>query len=149
MESPPFLPPTWTDLDRFDATGGVRRTRKENPLGALTTLMTRHLATLFRRPRTRWQLPARRDAGYALRAAVTTVVLVTAGGLEHLVNELRLTWTRLRLLSRDEPGYTTTTLIMVALVVVIALAAFVVLWMTVISRAIHTRVPCHPGKPCG
>jgi hypothetical protein len=80
---------------------------------------------------------------------VTTQVLVTNGGLEYLVNELRLSWNRLRLLSRDEAGYTTKTAMVVGLVVVIALAAFVVLWMTVIAKAIHTRVGCHPGKPCG
>ena len=118
-------------------------------MGTLTTLMTRNLATLFRRTRTRLQLLARSDASYALRAAVTTLVLVTTGGLEYPVNELRLTWNRLRLLSHDETGYTTTAVIVVALVVVIAFAAFVVLWMTVISKAIHTRVSCHPGKPCG
>jgi fatty acid desaturase len=93
--------------------------------------------------------PRSKRCGYALRAAVTTLVFVTTGGLEYLVNELRLSWNRLRRLSRDEAGYTTTTVIVVALVVVIALAAFVVLWMTVISKAIHTRVECHPGKPCG
>ena len=118
-------------------------------MGALTTLMTRHLATLFRRTRTRLQLLARGDADHALRAAVTTLVLVSTGGLEDLVNELRLTWTRLWLLTRDEAGYTTTTVIIVGFVVVIAFAAFVFLWMTVISKAIHTRVSCHPGRPCG
>ncbi len=116
-------------------------------MGALTTLMTRHQATLFRRTRTRLQLLARR--GYSVGAAVTILVLVTTGGLEYLLNELRVTWNRLRLLSRDEAGYTTTTGIIVALVVVIVFAAFVVLWMTVISKAIHTRVSCHSGRPCG
>ena len=93
--------------------------------------------------------PRSKRCGYVLRAAMTTLVLVTTGGLEYLVKELRLTWNRLRLLSRDEAGYTTMTRIVVALVVVIAMVGFVVLWMTVISKAIHTRVECHPGKPCG
>jgi hypothetical protein len=92
--------------------------------------------------------PRSKRCGYALRIAVTTLVLVATGGLEYLGNELRLSWNRLRLHSRDEAGSTTTRVIIVALVV-IALAAFVVLWMTVISKAIHTRVGCHPGKPCG
>jgi hypothetical protein len=75
---------------------------------------------------------------------------VAIGGLECLVNELRLNWNRLRLLPRrDEAGYTTTTVIIVAFVVVIAFAAFVFLWMTVISKSIHTRMSCHPGTPCG
>jgi succinate dehydrogenase/fumarate reductase cytochrome b subunit len=99
--------------------------------------------------RTRLQLLARRDAGSVLRAAVTMLAVVTTGGREHLVNGLRLAWNRRRLLSRDDAGYTTTSVIIVALVVVIALAAFVFLWMTVISKAIHTRVSCHPGNPCG
>ena len=93
--------------------------------------------------------PRFKRCGYVLRAAMTTLVLVTTGGLEYLVKELRLTWNRLRLLSRDEAGYTTMTRIVVALLVVIAMVGFVVLWMTVISKAIHTRVECHPGKPCG
>ena len=114
-------------------------------MGALTTL-TRHLATLFRWTRTRMQLLARRDAGYALRTAVMTLVLVTTGGLKHLVDELRLMWNRWLLLSRDEAGSSTTTVVVLALVVVIAFAAFVFLRMTVISKAIHTRVSCHP-KP--
>ena len=115
-------------------------------MGALTTLMTRHRATLFRRTRTRLQLLARR--GYSV-GAVTILAVVTTGGLEYLLNELRVTWNRLRLLSRDEAGYTTSTAIIVALVVFIAFAGFVVLWMTVISKAIHTRVSCHAGRPCG
>ena len=118
-------------------------------MGTLTTLVARYLATLLRRTRTRLQLLARSDARCALRAALTTLVLVTTGGLEYTVNELRLTWNRLRLLSHDDAGYTTTALIVVALVVVIAFAAFAVLWVTVISKTIHTRVSCHPGKPCG
>ena len=118
-------------------------------MGALTTLTTRHLMTPLRRTRTRLQLLARSDAGYALRAAVTTPALAITGGLEYLLNELRLTWNRLRLLSRDEAGYTTKTVIIAALVVVIAFAAFVFLWMTVISKAIHTRIGCDPGRPCG
>ena len=118
-------------------------------MGALTTLMTRHRATLFGRTRTRSQLLARHDAGYTLRDAVMTLILVTTGGLEHLVDELRLTWNRRRPLFREESGYTTAMVIVVALVVVIAFVAFAVLWMTVISKAIHTRVGCHPGKPCG
>jgi hypothetical protein len=118
-------------------------------MGTLTKLMTGHLATPFRRTRTRLRLLARHYDGYTLRAAVTTLVLVTTGGLESLVNELPLTWNRLRLLSRGEAGYTTTKVIIATLVVVIALAAFVVLWMTVISKALHTRVSCHPGQPCG
>jgi hypothetical protein len=112
--------------------------------------MTRHLATLFRGTRTRWPLLVRSDAGYARRTAMTALVLAITGGPEHLVDELLgLTRNRLRLLPGDDAGYTTTTAILVALVAVIAFAAFVVLWMTVISKAIHTRVTCHPGTPCG
>jgi hypothetical protein len=111
--------------------------------------MTRHLATLFRRARTRLQLLARRHAGYALSAAGTTLVLVTTDGLEQLVNELRLTWNRLRLPARHEAGYTTTAVMIGALILVIGFASFVVLWMTVISKAIHTRTSCQPGRPCG
>jgi hypothetical protein len=118
-------------------------------MGDVTTLMTCHLVTPFRRTRARLQLLARSDAVYALRVAVTTLVLTITGGLEYLVHELRLTWNRRRLLSRDEAGYTTKTVIIVGLVVVSAFAAFVFLWMTVISEAIHTRVSCHPGRPCG
>jgi hypothetical protein len=118
-------------------------------MGALSTFMTRHLAVLVRRIRTRLHLRIQHDAGHALRVAVTTLVLVTTGGLEYLLNELRLTWNRLPLLSRDEAGFTTTTLVIAGLAVVIAFAAFAVLWMTVISKAIHTRVSCHPGRPCG
>lgn len=118
-------------------------------MGALTTFMTCHLATLSRRIRTRFPLLARSVAVDPLRAAGTTLMLVSLGGLEDLVNELRVTWNRLRLLSRDEAGYTTTTAIVVALVVVIAFGTFMILWTTVISKAIHTRVSCHPGRPCG
>jgi hypothetical protein len=89
------------------------------------------------------------DAGYAPRAAVTTLVLAITGGLEYLVNELRLTWNRLRLLSRDEAGYTTKTVIITALLVVIAIAAGAILYTPVISKAIHTRRPCDTGRPCG
>jgi hypothetical protein len=59
-------------------------------MGALTTLMTRQLATRLRRTRTRLQLLAPQNARYPLRAAVTTLALVAIGGLECLVNELRL-----------------------------------------------------------
>lgn len=118
-------------------------------MGALAALMTRHLVTPFRRTWTRLQLLARSDAGYALPAALTTFVLATSDGLECLVNGLRLTWNRVRLLSRDEAGYTNLKVIVTALVVVLALAAFVVLWMTVISKAIHTRRSCDIGRPCG
>jgi hypothetical protein len=126
---------------------------KENPMCALTAIMTHYLVTPFRRTRTRLrtrlQLLARSDAGYALRAAVTTLVLAITGGLEHLVDELRLTWNRLRLLSRDEAGYTTLTVIIVALLVVIAIAAGAILYTQVISKAIHTRRSCDTGRPCG
>jgi hypothetical protein len=118
-------------------------------MGALTTLRTRHLASPFRPTRTRLPILARHGAGSALTAVVTTLVLVTTGGLMHLVNEPRLTWNRLRQLSRNDAGHTTTTVIVVAVVVVIAFAVFVLLWMTVISKAIHTRTTCHPGRPCG
>ncbi len=77
------------------------------------------------------------------------LVLVTIRWLEHLVTELRLAWNRLRLLSRDEAGYTRTTVIIAAFVLLITFALFGVLWMTVISKAIHTRMSCNPGKPCG
>jgi hypothetical protein len=97
-------------------------------MGALITLTTRHLMTRLRRTRTRVQLLARGHAGYALPAAVTTLVLAISGGIEYLLNELRLTWNRLRLLSRDEAGYTTKAVILGALLVVIAFAAFVFLW---------------------
>ncbi len=120
---------------------------------ALTALMTHYLVTPLRRTRTRLrtrlQLLARSDAGYALRAAVTALVLAITGGLEHLVDELRLTWNRLRLLSRDEAGYTTLTVIIVALLVVIAIAAAAILYTQVISKAIHTRRSCETGRPCG
>jgi hypothetical protein len=66
-------------------------------------------------------------------------VLVTTGGLEHLVNEPRLSWNRLRMLIRDEAGYTTA--IVVALVAVIALAAFMVLWMGHLQGDSHPSVP--------
>jgi hypothetical protein len=93
--------------------------------------------------------PESNRCGYALRAAVTMLLLVATGGPEYLVNELRLKWNRLRPFSPDEAGYTTKTAMAVGLVVLIAFTAFVALWMTVISKAIHTRVGCHPGKPCG
>ncbi len=125
--------------------GHERRTLWAAP----TTLLTRHIAARVGQTLTRWQLLARSVAGHALRAAVPTLVVVTTGGLEDLVNELRLIWTRLRLLSRGEAGYATRTAVIVSLVVVIAFTAFVVLWMTVISKAIHTRVSCHPPSPCG
>ena len=118
-------------------------------MGVLTTRMTRYLLAPFRRTRARWQPLARSHAGYALWSAVTTLVLSITGGLDYLVTELRTTWKGLRLLSRDEAGYTTKIVIVVGLLVVIAFAAFVILWMTVISKAIHTRVTCHPGRPCG
>jgi hypothetical protein len=118
-------------------------------MGTATTRLTRQLTTRFRGTGANGPLLARSDAGSARRAAVTTLVLVITGGLEYLVDELRLTRNRLRLPPSDEAGYTTTTLILVALVVVILFAAFVVLWMTVISKAIHTRTSCHPGRPCG
>jgi hypothetical protein len=115
--------------------------------------MTHYLVTPFRRTRTRLRtrlrLLARSDAGYAPRAAVTTLVLAITGGLEYLVNELRLTWNRLRLLSRDEAGYTTKTVIIGVLLVVIAIAAGAILYTQVISRVIHTRRPCDTGRPCG
>jgi hypothetical protein len=138
-----------SDLDRVDATGGIRRTPKENPMGLSHHTHDTPPGDTVPTDSDEVATPRSKRCGYALRAAVTTLVLVTNGGLEHLVNELRLTWNRLRLLSRDEAGYTTKTGMVVGLVVVIALTAFVVLWMTVISKAIHTRVGCHPGKPCG
>jgi hypothetical protein len=46
--------------------------------------------------------PQSNRCGYALRAAMTTLLLVADGGPEYLVNELRLSWNRLRPLSRDE-----------------------------------------------
>ncbi len=60
-------------------------------MGAPTTLTTRLLMTPLRRDRTTLQLLARSDAGYALWAAVTTLVLAITGGLEYLLNDLRLT----------------------------------------------------------
>lgn len=95
------------------------------------------------------RLVARSRAGYALRAAVTTLVLAITGGLEYLINEMRLTWNRLRLVSRDEAGYATKTVIIAALLAVIGFTAFVILWMTVISKAMHPRISCQPGRPCG
>jgi hypothetical protein len=138
-----------SDLDRVDVTAGIRRTRKENPMGLSHHTHDTPPGDTDPTDSSEVAIPRSKRCGYALRAAVTTLVLVTNGGLEYLVNELRLSWNRLRLLSRDEAGYTTKTAMVVGLVVVIALAAFVVLWMTVISKAIHTRVGCHPGKPCG
>ena len=106
---------------------------------APTTPMTHYLVTPFRRTRTRLQLLARSDAGYALRAAVTTLVLAITGGLEYLASELRLTWNRLRLLSCDEAGYTTRAVIITALLLLIGIAAGAILWTQVISKAIHTK----------
>jgi len=80
---------------------------------------------------------------------VTTLVLAITGGLEYLINEMRLTWNRLRLVSRDEAGYATKTVIIAALLAVIGFTAFVILWMTVISKAMHPRISCQPGRPCG
>jgi hypothetical protein len=64
------------------------------------------------------------------------------GGLEYLLNELHLTRKRLRLLSRDDAGYTTQAVIITALLVVLAIAAGAILWTHVISKAIHTRHGC-------
>jgi hypothetical protein len=150
MESPHFIPLARRPISiGVEFAVGVRRTPKENTMGAVTTLMTRHLAIVFRRTRTRLELLGRSDARYALQTAVTTLVVAITGRLEYLVNELWVPWIRSRLLSRDEAGYMTKTLIIAGLVVVVAFAAFVFLWMTVISKAIHTRVSCHPGSPCG
>jgi hypothetical protein len=109
---------------------------------ALTTLTRHYLVTPLRRTRTRLQLLARSDAGHALQAAATTLVLAITGGLEYLVNELHLTWKRLRLLSRDDAGYTIQAVIITALLVVLAIAAGAILWTHVISKAIHTRHGC-------
>lgn len=109
---------------------------------ALTTLTRRYLLAPFQRTRTRVQLLARGDAGHALQAAATALVLALAGGLEYLLNELHLTWKRLRLLSRDDAGYTTQAVVITALLVVLAIAAGAILWTHVISKAIHTRHGC-------
>jgi hypothetical protein len=109
---------------------------------ALTKLKRHYLVVPFQRTRTRLQLLARGDAGPALQAAATTLVLAITGGLEYLVNELHLTWKRLRLLSRDDAGYTTPAVIITALLPVLAIAAGAILWTHVISKAIHTRHDC-------
>jgi hypothetical protein len=54
--------------------------RKENPVCTLTTLMIRHLLIPRRRSRTtRVQLLTRRDAGHALKAAMTIPALAGSG----------------------------------------------------------------------
>jgi hypothetical protein len=110
---------------------------------ALNAFMTHYLVAPFRRTRTRLrtrlQLLTRSDAGHALRVAVTTLVLAISGGLEYLLSELQLTWKRRRLLSRDDAGYTTQAVIITALLVVLAIAAGAILYVKVISKAIHTR----------
>ena len=112
--------------------------------------MTQHPVTPRRRVRTTWlQLRTRRDADYALRAAVSTLVLAITGGLQCLLNELRLTWNRLRLLPGDEAGYASKSVIIVALLVLLAIAAGGILYTQVISKAIHTRIGCDQGRPCG
>jgi hypothetical protein len=81
---------------------------------------------------------------------MTTLALAAAaGGLGYLVDELRLTWNRLQRPARDEAGYATKTVIIAGVVVVITVAAGAILYMQVISKAIHTRRSCYIGRPCG
>ena len=102
---------------------------------ALTYLMTHFLVGPIRRTRMRLRRLSSSTPGTALAAAGTTLVLAISGGLDYLVAELQLTWNRLRLLSRDEAGYTTQTVIMTALLAALAIAAGAIIYTKVIDKA--------------
>ena len=102
---------------------------------ALTYLMTHYLVGPIRRTRTRLRRLSSSTLGTALVAAGTTLALAITGGLDYLVSELQLTWNRLRLLSRDEAGYTTQTVIMTAILAALAIAAGAIIYTKVIDKA--------------
>jgi hypothetical protein len=80
---------------------------------------------------------------------VTALLLAISGGSEYLVHEPQLTRKRLWLAARDEAGYATMKVIVVGLLAVVVVAIGAVPYMTVISKAIHTRHGCNVGSPCG
>jgi len=102
---------------------------------ALTSFMTHYLVGPMQRRRTRLQRFTHSTFGVALSAAAATLVLAITSGLEFICDEFQLTWNRLRLLSRDEAGYTTQTVIMTALLAALAIAAGAIIYTKVIDKA--------------
>jgi hypothetical protein len=102
---------------------------------ALTYLMTHYLVGPIQRSRTRLLRVSNSTLGLTLAAAAATLAVTITGGLESIVNEAQLTWNRLRLLSRDEAGYTTQTVIMTALLAALAIAAGAIIYTKVIDKA--------------
>ena len=102
---------------------------------ALTYLMTHYLVGPIERSRTRLRRMSSATLGATLAGAATTLVLAITGGLGAIANEAQLTWNRLRVLSRDEAGYTTQTVIMTALLAALAIAAGAIIYAKVIDKA--------------